>query len=91
MLITNEVSQHAFVVDRSFMKRHSLLDPVIEDFMLLRSHRKDSIKSKTILFRARTNLIRFELYCLEILIESNYDVPPFTLFNRVYRTKPNKL
>ena len=59
--------------------------------MLLRSHRKDSIESKTILFWTRTNLIRFELYCLEIFIESNHDVPALTLFNRVYRTKPKKL
>jgi len=77
--------------ERSFVNEYSLFDPIIEDLMLLCSHRKDSIESKSILFRARTNLIRFELDCLEVFIESNHDLPAFTLFNRVYWTKPNAL
>ncbi len=57
-----------------------LLHPVVKNFVLLRSHRKHSIKGESILLRTLANLCRSDMGCLQILVKGDHDISAFTLF-----------
>jgi len=62
-----------------------LLDPIIKDFKLLCSHRKDSIERETILLRSRHGRGRAQLHSLEVLIKAYAYFPALARFDCVWR------
>jgi hypothetical protein len=64
-----------------------LLDPIIKDFMLLCSHRKDSIERETILLRSRDGRGRAQLHSLEVLIKAYAYFPALACFDCVWRSE----
>ena len=66
---------------------HSLLDTVVEDFMLLRSRGKHAIESEAILLWTRAELCRAHVHGLEIVIEGYYDLSALPLFDGIRWSK----
>ena len=66
----------------------SPLHAVVEDLVLLSTHREHPIKGKTILFWASRELGRFEFDHTKRVVKRDDDLASFALLHRVLRSKP---